>query len=155
MSDAMKVIYICFPEGKHKVLTMSYDDGKLADRRLVSIFNHYGIKGTFHLNSGMHGPERIPSEEWKALYEGHEMSCHTVTHPTIARSPVEQVAVQVLEDRRYIERIAGYPVLIIGKSSSFCQSLVSSTAALLEIRIIFPCRKITLHGKQPAITTIT
>ena len=38
------------------------------------------------------------------------MSCHTVTHPTIARSPVEQVAVQVLEDRRYIERIAGYPV---------------------------------------------
>ena len=110
MSDAMKVIYICFPEGKHKVLTMSYDDGKLADRRLVSIFNHYGIKGTFHLNSGMHGPERIPSEEWKALYEGHEMSCHTVTHPTIARSPVEQVAVQVLEDRRYIERIAGYPV---------------------------------------------
>ena len=48
MSDAMKVIYICFPEGKHKVLTMSYDDGKLADRRLVSIFNHYGIKGTFH-----------------------------------------------------------------------------------------------------------
>ena len=110
MSDAMKVIYICFPEGKHKVLTMSYDDGKLADRRLVSIFNHYGIKGTFHLNSGMHGPERIPSEEGKALYEGHEMSCHTVTHPTIARSPVEQVAVQELEARRYIERIAGYPV---------------------------------------------
>lgn len=142
---------------------MSYDDGKLADRRLVSIFNHYGIKGTFHLNSGMHGPERIPSEEWKALYEGHEMSCHTVTHPTIARSPVEQVAVQVLEDRRYIERIADIrcgdfliqTVLIIGKSSSFCQSLVSSTAALLEIRMIFPCRKITLHGKQPAITTIT
>ena len=27
MSDAIKVIYICFPEGKHKVLTMSYDDG--------------------------------------------------------------------------------------------------------------------------------
>lgn len=110
MSDAMKVIYICFPGGKHKVLTMSYDDGKLADRRLVAIFNRYGIKGTFHLNSGMHGPERIPSEEWKTLYEGHEMSCHTVTHPTIARSPIEQVAVQVLEDRRYIERIAGYPV---------------------------------------------
>ena len=66
MSDAMKVIYICFPEGKHKVLTMSYDDGKLADRRLVSIFNHYGIKGTFHLNSGMHGPERIPSG-WPCL----------------------------------------------------------------------------------------
>ena len=24
-----KVIYTCFPGGKHKVLTMSYDDGRL------------------------------------------------------------------------------------------------------------------------------
>ena len=31
-----KVIYTCFPGGKHKVLTMSYDDGRLEDRRLSS-----------------------------------------------------------------------------------------------------------------------
>ena len=30
--ELMRKIYICFPEGKHKVLTMSYDDGKLEDR---------------------------------------------------------------------------------------------------------------------------
>lgn len=163
MSDAMKVIYICFPEGKHKVLTMSYDDGKLADRRLVSIFNHYGIKGTFHLNSGMHGPERIPSEEWKALYEGHEMSCHTVTHRRLQEARLNRWQYRCLrtadissvsQDIRCGDFLI-QTVLIIGKSSSFCQSLVSSTAALLEIRMIFPCRKITLHGKQPAITTIT
>ena len=29
----MNKIYKAFPEGKHKVLTLSYDDGKLADRR--------------------------------------------------------------------------------------------------------------------------
>lgn len=110
MGETMKIIYICFPGGKHKALTMSYDDGKLADRRLVEIFNRYGIRGTFHLNSGLHGKERIPSEEWKELYKGHEMSCHTVLHPTISRSPIEQVAVQILEDRRYIERIAGCAV---------------------------------------------
>ena len=44
----LPTIYTCFPGGKHKVLTMSYDDGKLEDRRLISIFNKYGIKGTFH-----------------------------------------------------------------------------------------------------------
>ena len=38
-----KVIYTCFPGGKHKVLTMSYDDGRLEDRRLVELFNRYGI----------------------------------------------------------------------------------------------------------------
>lgn len=37
-------VYICFPGGKAKALTMSYDDGKIQDERLVSIFNKYGIK---------------------------------------------------------------------------------------------------------------
>ena len=45
-------VYVCFPEGKAKALTMSYDDGKNQDERLVSIFNHYGIRGTFNLNYG-------------------------------------------------------------------------------------------------------
>ena len=43
---SIQKIYACFPGGKHKVLTMSYDDGKVQDRKLVSIFNKYGIKGT-------------------------------------------------------------------------------------------------------------
>ena len=46
-------IYTCFPEGKAKALTMSYDDGRLQDERLVEIFNKYGIRGTFNLNYGL------------------------------------------------------------------------------------------------------
>jgi len=105
-------IYICFPEGKHKVLTMSYDDGKLADRKLVSIFNQYGIKGSFHLNSGLPKTDqsRIPTAEYLSLYQGHEISCHTQTHPTIARSPIEQVVQQVIEDRKFLEKITEKPV---------------------------------------------
>ena len=49
----MKTIYTCFPGGKHKVLTMSYDDGREEDYRLVEMFNKYGIKGTFNLNAGI------------------------------------------------------------------------------------------------------
>ena len=49
----MNRIYCCFPGGKHKALTMSYDDGRTQDRRLIEIFNQNGIKGTFHLNSGL------------------------------------------------------------------------------------------------------
>lgn len=107
----MKTVYTCFPEGKHKVLTMSYDDGKLEDRRLVSLFNQYGIKGTFHINSGIENdPRRIKPEEFKELYKGHEVSCHTSTHPTIARCPMEQVVRQVMDDRAALERLMGYPV---------------------------------------------
>lgn len=43
---------------------MSYDDGKVEDRRLVEIFNRYGIKGTFHISSGVKRADRIGKEEW-------------------------------------------------------------------------------------------
>ncbi len=107
----MKTIYYCFPGARHKALTMSYDDGRTADRRLVSLFNKNGIRGSFHLNGGKLGADdRISASEAKELYSGHEISCHTYTHPTIARCPKELVVRQILEDRRVLEDIAGYPV---------------------------------------------
>ena len=107
----MNKVYCCYPGGKHKALTMSYDDGKIPDRRLVEIFNRYGIRGTFHLNSGVLLTEnRIHPEEIPGLYRGHEIACHTVTHPTIARCPLPEIAAEVLEDRKALEAIAGYPV---------------------------------------------
>lgn len=129
-SKKLPVIYICFPGGKHKVLTMSYDDGRVEDRRLVSIFNQYGIKGTFHVNGGLH-QDRVPLEEYKTLYEGHEVSCHTYTHPTIARCPLEQVAAQVLEDRRVLEEAVGYPVRGLSyPNGSYSREIISLLPAL-------------------------
>lgn len=107
----MPKILLCFPEGKHKALTMSYDDGTMADRKLVSIFNRYGIKGSFHLNAGMFGTgNRLAEEEAAALYKGHEVSAHTLTHPTIARCPKEQIVHEVMEDRKGLEHLVGYSV---------------------------------------------
>ena len=114
MERKLKNIYTTFPGGKHKVLTLSYDDGKLADRRLVELFNKYGLKGTFNVNSGLehnsfkeYYEERIPLSEYKELYKGHEVACHTFSHPTIARCPREQIVQQVIEDRRILEGIMG------------------------------------------------
>jgi len=83
----LRTIYKVFPEGKHKVLTMSYDDGDKADIRLVELFNKTGIKGTFHLNAGRLGndSDKIIPEQVKDLYAGHEVAAHTLTHPSIIR----------------------------------------------------------------------
>ena len=115
MERKLKNIYSCFPGGKHKALTMSYDDGREEDRHLVALFNQYGIKGTFNLNSGIGwnsrvGEKRIPPNEYKELYKGHEIAAHTYTHPTIERCPLEQVVQQILEDRKELEAITKYPV---------------------------------------------
>ncbi len=105
--DRMKV-YQAFPGGRAKALTMSYDDGKLADERLLEIFNRYGIRGTFNLNYGLMDMEiRLKPEQIPRLYQGHEIATHTMTHPTIARCPLVQAAREILEDREGLERLTG------------------------------------------------
>ena len=42
--------------GKNKAVTFSYDDGIEQDKQLVDIFNTYGLKCTFNLNSGIMNP---------------------------------------------------------------------------------------------------
>ena len=72
----MNKIYKAFPGGKHKVLTFSYDDGKLEDRRLVEIFNKNGLRGTFNLNTGIDQPDiRIPKDEWKDYMPDMRLLC--------------------------------------------------------------------------------
>ena len=102
-------VYTCFPEGKTKALTMSYDDGRLQDERLVDIFNRNGIKGTFNLNYGLMGRDgnRIARERVRELYQGHEVATHCLTHPTIARCPLVEAAYEILEDRKGLEGLTG------------------------------------------------
>ena len=82
-----------YPNAKKRAVTFSYDDGVIEDRRLVEILNTYGLKGSFHLNSGYIGvgDRKVTAEELKDLYSGHEISCHTVTHPSIAMCPKEEM----------------------------------------------------------------
>lgn len=90
---------------------MSYDDGKIFDRKLIEIFNKYGIKGTFHLNTGIMpvDEDRIQLSEVKELYKGHEVSCHTSTHPTIERCPLDQVVQQVMRTEKHLRTQSDIP----------------------------------------------
>lgn len=107
----MEWLVICFPSGRHKALTFSYDDGKIADRRLVDVFNRHGLKASFNLNGDKFGRDgRIAQSEAAALYQGHEIAAHSLTHPTLSRCPREIMVQQIFDDRRRLEDIAGYPV---------------------------------------------
>lgn len=104
-------IRFLFPEGKPKVLTLSYDDGNIADRRLAGIFNKYKIKGTFHLNAGtLDTGNTISASEVAELFHGHEISCHSFTHPFLERISRTEVVREMLDDRLALEELAGYPV---------------------------------------------
>jgi peptidoglycan/xylan/chitin deacetylase (PgdA/CDA1 family) len=109
------ITFDIFGEGKTKCVTMSFDDGHIYDIQLVELFNKYGIKGTFHLNSKQFGNKakftgraRLSKDEIKELYKGHEISCHGTVHTTMTQMPVQNMALDVLEDRRILEEICGY-----------------------------------------------
>ncbi|GIP16659.1 polysaccharide deacetylase [Paenibacillus montaniterrae] len=107
----MNILFNRFPRGVTKALTLSFDDGREYDRRLVELFNEYGLKGTFHLNSGFFGRNSyIEAGEVAELFRGHEVSIHTTHHPFLEQSPQEQIIFQVVQDRQALESLVRYPI---------------------------------------------
>ena len=108
---------------KKKCITFSFDDGVRQDKRLIEIFNKYGLKGTFNLNSsflGLKGGREVngkfldnsnvfPSEV-QEIYAGHEVAVHTLTHPNLTGEEEETIIYQVEEDRKQLSRLVGYEV---------------------------------------------
>lgn len=102
MSNTIQYLW---KDGKDKVLTFSYDDGQIFDRRLVSIFNQYNMKATFHLNSGTLDRDGfIHKDEVKELYANHEVACHAVTHPYFNQLSADQIMRELYEDRLALEK---------------------------------------------------
>lgn len=108
----IEILFNCFPQGKAGALTFSYDDGVTQDRRLVEIFNKHGMKGSFHLNAKFlsDGGRHLDRDEVADLFSGHEISCHSYTHPFLDHQPQAAVIQQMLRDREALEALAGYPV---------------------------------------------
>ena len=108
----------------HKFLTFSFDDGTVEDRRLIALFDRYGLRGTFNLNSGKFGVRReivhegipvhhyvIEQEEAKTLYQNHEVAAHTVHHPNLVKISREEVIHEVADDCRALEELTGQQIL--------------------------------------------
>lgn len=102
--------FMCYPNWKEKALTFSYDDGNIKDRDLVALFNKYGVKGTFNLNSEIFAengkPNNISKTEVKELYKGHEVAVHTVTHPRLELLPSNLISQEITEDKANLEALS-------------------------------------------------
>lgn len=113
----MASIFLRFPEGRAKALTLSYDDGVEQDIRLIEIMNKYGLKGTFNLNSGVYAEEgtiypegqihrRMTEKQVTEVYKnsGQEVAVHSLTHPFLEQLSSNLVIKEVMKDRENLER---------------------------------------------------
>ena len=111
-----------FLNGKTKVFNVTYDDGVLQDVRFVALLNRYGLKGTFNLNSGLMESEfewthesgrvikRLSKEKAVPLYQGHEIACHTLTHPYMHDLSQQEILHEIREDKANLEKLFGREV---------------------------------------------
>ncbi len=107
----MRIALDCLPGGLRRAVTMSFDDGRPADNRLSEMFRQYGIKGTFHYNSdNVNTDGYLTSEQIRKIGEYHEISAHGATHPFLDQIPLTMAVQEIMDDRRFLEPIAGKPV---------------------------------------------
>lgn len=112
----MPYLFMRFPEGKAKSLTLSYDDGVLQDKRLKAILDKNGIKCTFNINSGMFDADgdlvihkHMTETDTVALFRnsGHEVAVHGLQHLHLGQLPQNAVTHEISADRKNIETLFG------------------------------------------------
>lgn len=112
----MSSLFMRFPGGKVKALTLSYDDGVEQDIRLIDIMQKHGLKGTFNLSSGLYASEgtvykegtiqrRMTKKQCLDLYtdSGMEVAVHGYTHPFLEQLPANICTREVLKEREVLE----------------------------------------------------
>ena len=118
----------CYPGGKTKSLTLSYDDGVWPDRKLVALMRAHGVSGTFNLNSvrrpvpGRVDAEgnrdfRMEPEEIGDLYEGFEIGAHSCTHPHLEGLSGRELYQELYLDKQNLEQ--RYRQKIVGLALPF------------------------------------
>lgn len=131
-----------------KYFAFSIDDGTVYDETTIEIFNRYGIKGTFNLNSGLQDfvwylgdlpIRRLPLYEYRSLYDGHEVASHTLTHPYLDQCPDDVVVREVSEDINNLETIFEHEVTSFATPFETCGDrevwLISNYTKATNIRL--------------------
>jgi peptidoglycan/xylan/chitin deacetylase (PgdA/CDA1 family) len=144
----MSGIFMRFPGGKAKALTLSYDDGVEQDIKLIEIMNRYGLKGTFNLNSGLYAPEgtvypngqihrRMTKKQVTETYmnSGHEVAVHSLTHPFLEQLPVNMVTNEIIKDRENLE--AQFGAIVRGMAYPYGTLSDSVVDALRNCGIVY------------------
>lgn len=133
-----------YPNGKHFAVTFSYDDGDKADRRLVDIFNNYGMKATFNLiPSRFDGETIVSSGELRSLYDGHEIACHSYSHPHLARLPLTGQSREIALGRLSLERLSGR--LVRGMATPYGEKNDDTIVAMKAAGMAY-CRNAGVSG---------
>lgn len=113
-------IFLRFPGGKSKTLTLSYDDGVEQDIQMIELLREAGIKCTFNINAGCFYPEekehpegkihrRMKASQCLQVYTDDvcEVAVHGYNHTMLPNMDSATVCCEIVDDRRGLEALFG------------------------------------------------
>ncbi len=113
-------MFMRFPGGIGKAVTLSYDDGVETDIRLCEIMKKNGLRGTFNINGGCFAKEgttypagtvsrRMSLSQCLEAYNdpAFEVALHGYKHPSFAQMPTGMAAYDIIKDREALEAAFG------------------------------------------------
>ena len=174
-------IFMRFPEGCDRALTLSYDDGVEQDIRLMEILDRHGIKATFNLNSGVYAREgkvyeagtihrRLSESAVTKVYSNpnHEVAVHSLTHPHLEVMSPAAIAYETIKDRENLE--AQFGTIVRGMAYPFGTFNDTVVEALKSCGIVYARTTVstekfslpsdwlrlpaTCHHKNPQLMTL-
>ena len=111
----MKSIYMRFPGGRKKAVTLSYDDAVIQDKKMINLLEGSGLKCTFNINTGGFAAETdqknrrmTRNDTLKTFCDSkHEVAIHSRNHLFLDKIPLEWAANEIIEDRIAAEQMFG------------------------------------------------
>lgn len=109
------------------IVTTSWDDGCILDKKLVDLLNKYGLKGTFYiqkletnkifcqkdifdLKSKSVIIQPIDKNAFKVIDEIHEIGAHSLTHPKLTQISLIAAREEIMDSKVYLENLIGHQV---------------------------------------------
>ena len=93
---------------KQIFVTISWDDGRKRDFRLVLLLKKYNLKCTFYIspkNREWERAELMSEDEIKKISEDFEIGAHSMTHPILTRLDEKNAYKEIYESKKFLESI--------------------------------------------------
>lgn len=102
---------------KQCIVTTSWDDGHILDLRLTALLKKYGVRATLYVcpfDREIHKKNLLTDRHIRILSKNFEIGGHTLTHPRLAKIPVQEAQKEIVGCKTYLEHVTKKPV------KSFC-----------------------------------
>jgi|SRR3989344_4988036 len=102
---------------KKILVTTSWDDGHILDKRIARLLFKYGLKGTFYVsprNREFSKESLLSDKDIINLSKYFEIGAHTFTHPDLTEICTDEARKEISESKNYLEKLTGK------KIRSFC-----------------------------------